>query len=329
VRDHVQAVTITDGKLVTTEHPDPVPGTGELLVRVAAAGVNGADALQAAGNYPAPPGSPPDIPGLEVAGTVAAVGAGVTRFQPGDRVMSIVGGGGQAELAITHERVALPCPPSLSWAEAGGFAEVFATAYDALFPQAGLRMGERVLIHGAAGGVGSAAVQLAAAAGCRVVASVRRPEHRDRVAQLAAAADSAAEVQVLAPDAAGEAGPFEVILELVGAPNFPANLHALEPWGRLVVIGVTAGTRIELDLRMVMVKRARILGSTLRNRPLEQKAVLSRQLETHVLPALAAGRLQVPVHQTYPLEDAQAAYEAFTAGGKLGKIVLVTEAAAA
>jgi NADPH:quinone reductase len=323
----VRAATITNGKLVVSDHPDPVPGAGELLVRVAAAGVNGPDMIQLAGHYHAPPGSPADIPGLEIAGTVVAVGAGATRFEPGDRVMSLIGGGGQAQLARAHEHTTLPCPPSLGWAEAGGFAEVFATAYDALFRQAGLAMGERVLIHGAAGGVGTAAVQLAAAAGCRVVASVRRPELRDGVAQLAAAASAGAEVQVLDPDAALEAGPFEVILELIGAPNFPANLHALAEWGRLGVFGLGGGPRIDLDLRMVMSKRARIMGSTLRNRPLEQKAALFRQLEARVLPALAAGRLRVPVHQTFPLEDVQAAYKQFTAGGKLGKIVLLTQAA--
>ena len=173
--DGMRAVTIADGRLVVAERPDPEPGRGELLVRVAAAGLNGADLHQLKGAYPAPPGSPPDIPGLELAGEVAAVGPGVFRFAEGDRVMAVVGGGGQAELAVVHERAAVPVPDGLGWPEAGGFPEVVTTAHDALFTQCGLGLGDRLLVHGAAGGVGTAAVQLGAAAGARVVASVRNP----------------------------------------------------------------------------------------------------------------------------------------------------------
>src|SRR6266567_4614703 len=161
----MRAVTIEDGKLAIREHPDPVPGAGELLVRVRAAGLNGADLHQLRGGYPAPPGSPADIPGLDVAGEVAGTGRDVTRFQVGDRVMAVVGGGGQGELALVHERLAMPVPDALSWPQAGGFPEVFTTAHDALFTQCGLQLGERVLVHGAAGGVGSAGVQLAATTG--------------------------------------------------------------------------------------------------------------------------------------------------------------------
>jgi NADPH:quinone reductase len=313
------AATIAGGRLHTADHPDPVPGTGELLVQVAAAGINGADMAQLAGNYPAPPGSPQDIPGLELAGVVAAVGPGVTRFEPGERVMAVVGGGGQAELAVVHERHALPVPERLGWAEAGGFPEVFTTAHDALFTQAGLGMGERLLVHGAAGGVGTAAVQLAVEAGARVVATVRNPDHRQAVAELGA--------EVLAPEKAADAGEFDVILELVGAPNFPANLHALATGGRLMVIGVGAGNKVELNLHVMMSKRARLLASSLRTRPLELKAAAARLVERHVLPAVEAGRIGVPVAATYPLAEAAAAYERFAAGGKLGKIVLVTPTA--
>src|SRR3954467_7200194 len=161
----MKAATIRDGELVVAEHPDPEPGAGEVLVKVASAGLNGADMLQRKGGYPAPPGSPPDIPGLELAGEVAALGRGAERFSEGDRVMGIAGGGGQAELAVVHERQLMPVPGSLAWPQAGGTPEVFTTAHDAIFTQCGLRAGERLLVHGAAGGVGTAAVQLLLAAG--------------------------------------------------------------------------------------------------------------------------------------------------------------------
>jgi NADPH:quinone reductase-like Zn-dependent oxidoreductase len=174
----MRAVTIRDGQLIVGEHPDPTPGSGEVLVRVKAAGLNGADMAQRRGRYPAPPGSPQDIPGLELAGEVAACGPGAERFAPGDRVMGIVGGGGQGELAVVHERVLVPVPDNLTWPEAGGVPEVFTTAHDAVFTQAGLQHGERLLVHGAAGGVGTAAVQLGHAAGARVTATVRNPDLR-------------------------------------------------------------------------------------------------------------------------------------------------------
>jgi NADPH:quinone reductase len=314
----VRAVTIQDGRLVVAERPDPEPGRGELLVRVAAAGVNGADLAQLMGHYPAPPGSPADIPGLELAGEVAAVGEGVLRFRPGDRVMTLVGGGGQAELAVAHERVAMPVPEQLDWPQAGGFAEVVTTAHDALFTQCGLGLGDRLLVHGAAGGVGTAAVQLAAAAGARVVASVRDRGHHAAVAALGAE-------RVVAPaEDWPQAGPFDVILELVGAPNFPANLEALAVGGRIAVIGTPAGSRVELDLRRLMALRGRLLASSLRTRSLEQKADAARRVEAQALPLVAAGRLRIPVAATFPLEAAQEAYDRFAAGGKLGKLVVVT-----
>ena len=174
----MRAATISDGSVGVAEHPDPVPGAGELLVEVRAAGVNGADLLQRAGHYPAPPGSPPEIPGLEFAGEIVDTGDGAERFSVGERVMAIVGGGGQAELAVVHERVAMRVPDAIDWEAAGALPEVFTTAHDALFTQAGLGLGERVLVHGGAGGVGTAAVQLGAAAGARVSATVRDPELR-------------------------------------------------------------------------------------------------------------------------------------------------------
>lgn len=310
----MRAVAIRDKEIVIEEHPDPAPGTGEVLVRVHAAGLNGADMMQRRGLYPAPPGSPQDIPGMEFAGEVTALGDGATRFEIGDRVMAIVGGGAQAELVTAHERVLMPVPDGLDWSAAGGLPEVFTTAHDAVFVQAGLRSGERLLVHGGAGGVGTAAIQLASAAGARVTATVRSEERREQVAALGAS--------VIAPEGFAEHGPFDVILELVGAPNLGENLQALATGGRIAVIGVSAGAKGELNLLALMGKRARIHGSTLRARPLEEKAITARLLEHEVLPLFDTGALRVPIAETFPLEQAAAAYDHFAAGGKLGKIVL-------
>ena len=310
----MRAATIRDGQIAPHEHPDPVPQAGELLVRVRAAGLNGADMMQLKGFYPAPPGSPPDIPGLELAGEVVATGDGVRRFEIGDRVMAIVGGGGQGELAIVHERVAMPIPEELDWTAAGGVPEVFCTAHDALFTQAGLTVGERLLVHGAAGGVGMAAVQLGTMAGARVTATVRNEQCREQIAALG--------VNALAPAEFADAGPFDVILELVGAPNFPANFDALAPLGRIGVVGIGAGAQADVDLRTLMYKRARLFGTVMRARSLEEKAVMTRAVEKAVLPGFASGDLSVFVAETFPLDEVAAAYERFQAGGKLGKIVL-------
>ena len=310
----MRAATIRDQQLTVEEHPDPVPGAGEVLVRVEAAGLNGADMHQLRGGYPAPPGAPKDIPGLELAGEVAGRGPGAERFTEGDRVMGIVGGGGQAELAVVHERILMPVPTRLTWVEAGGTPEVFTTAHDALFTQAGLRAGERLLVHGGAGGVGTAAIQLGRAAGARVTATVRNPDLREPVGELGA--------QVVDPEAFTEHGPYDVILELVGAPNLPGDLAALEVGGRITTIGIGAGAKAEVNLGLLMAKRARIHGSMLRARPIEEKALTARAMERSVLPLLANGDVRALIAETYPLSEAPAAYERFQAGGKLGKIVL-------
>ncbi len=310
----MRAATIRDGALSVQEHPDPVPEAGEVLVRVHASGLNGADLMQLAGRYPAPPGSPPDIPGLELAGEVLAAGRGASRFEPGDRVMAVVGGGGQAELAVVHERMCMPVPDELDWEAAGGVPEVFTTAHDALFTQAGLTAGERLLVHGAAGGVGIAAVQLGLMAGARVTATVRDEASRERVAALG--------VQAIAPDAFTEVGPYDVVLELVGAPNMPGNLSALAERGRICVIGVGAGAKFEFNLLAHMGRRARIHGSTLRSRSLEDKAAAARLVERQVLPGFALGDLSVPVAASFPLDRVADAYDRFRAGGKFGKVVL-------
>jgi NADPH:quinone reductase len=312
----MRAATIRDGEVRIEDHPDPEPGSGELLVRVRAAGLNGADMMQRRGRYPAPPGAPQDIPGLELAGEVAGVGPGVMRFQEGDRVMAVVAGGGQAELATVNERAAMAVPDELDWQQAGGFPEVYTTAHDAIFTQAGLEPGERLLVHGGAGGVGTAAIQLGRAAGARVTATVRREELRSEVEGLGA--------RVLPPEGFEEQGPFDVILELVGAPNLGANVMALATCGRIAVIGIAAGAKGELNLAALMGKRGQIMSSTLRPRPLEEKALAARLVERHVLPGVESGAVRVPVAATYPLEEVAEAYDRFAEGGKLGKVVLLT-----
>ena len=297
----MRAVTIKDGNLSVEDHPDPTPGEGEVLVAVMAAGLNGADMMQRRGLYPAPPGVPPDIPGLEFAGEVVQCGPGATRFAEGDRVMAIVAGGGQAELVVVHERMLMSVPENLSWNEAGGVPETFTTAHDGVFTQAGLKPGERLLVHGGAGGVGTAAIQLARASGARVTATVRNRDHHEAVRALGA--------NVISHEGFVEHGPFDVILELVGAPNLPADLEALALWGRIMVIGISAGAKAELNLGLAMQRRARIYNSTLRPRPLEEKAVTARAMERSVLPLLESGAVHVPIAATYPLEDAPAAYE--------------------
>jgi putative PIG3 family NAD(P)H quinone oxidoreductase len=312
----MHAVVIRDTKLHWEERDDPVPGDTELLVAVHSAGLNAADLVQRAGFYPAPPGWPADIPGMEFAGEVVAVGRQVTLFAVGDRVMAVVGGGAQATLALVDESHALAVPEGLPWAEAGGFPEVFTTAYDALFRQAELQMGEHVLVSGAAGGVGTAGVQLAARAGARVTATVRDPARRDAVAALGADV-------VLAPGDEAAQAPYDVVLELVGAPSLTNVLPHLATWGRVVVIGVGGGGRMEIELMDLMRKRVSIGGSTLRARSRREKADVAADMAAHVLPALGAGRLQIPVYDTFPLAEAEAAYDHFAAGSKFGKVVLV------
>jgi putative PIG3 family NAD(P)H quinone oxidoreductase len=310
----LRSVVITEGGLVIAERPDPEPGYGQVLVRVRAAGLNNADLMQRRGGYPAPPDAPADIPGLELAGEVAATGPGAERWRLGDRVMAVVGGGGQSTYALVHERLLIAVPDKIAWEAAGGFPEVFSTAYDALFTQCGLAPGDRLLVHGAAGGVGTAAVQLGVAAGARVTATIRNPNMMDGLESLGA--------WVVPSEGFGQHGPFDIIIELIGAPNMSENLKALAVGGRITVIGTGAGNVAEVSLGTLMAKRGRIMGSTLRARSLEEKAAVARAVESHVVPLLASERISVPVADTFPLDDAHAAYERFAAGSKFGKIVL-------
>jgi NADPH:quinone reductase len=309
------AAVIANKSLTVATVNTPTPGTGELLIAVHAAGLNNADRMQIAGFYAAPPGSPADIPGLELAGTVAAVGPDVFRFAVGDRVMAVVGGGALAEYCVAHERTVMALPEGIDWPSAGGFPEAFTTAHDALITQCGLVSGERLCVHGAAGGVGIAGVQIGALVGASVTATVRSESLRPRVASFGAS--------VVAPEEFGHHGPFDVVLELIGASNLSENIRALNIGGRISVIGVSAtGSKGELDLLALMGKRARICGSTLRARPLEQKADAARRVETQLVPHFGSGRLSVPVEATFALADVNAAYERFAEGGKLGKIIV-------
>jgi NADPH:quinone reductase len=313
----MRAVTIRDKRLSVEDHPDPEPGSGEVLIKVRAAGLNGADQMQLKGGYPPPPYAPKDIPGLELAGEVIALGPNAERFAVGDRVMGITGGGGQAQLATVHERTLMAIPDEVDFTAAGGFPETFTTAHDALVTRGGLVAGERLLVHGAAGGVGTAAVQIGCRIGAQVTATVRNADHRDAVAALGAVA--------IAPEGFSDHGPFDVILELVGAINLAENLMALDTEGRLAIIGTGAGSTAEINLGMLMMKRTRIFGSTLRARPLELKALTARAIERSILPGLQSGELTVPIAQTFPLEQAAAAYERFATGGKLGKVILTND----
>jgi len=298
----MRAVVIEEGRLVVAERPDPVPGTGEVLIRVRTAGINNADLMQAAGKYPPPPGTTPlDMPGLECAGELA---------ETGERVMALLPGAGQAELVAVDARHALPVPEGVDWPAAGGFMEAFATAHDALVTQAELRPGERLLVNGASGGVGTAAVQLGIALGAEVTGTARRDESRDLIRGLGAGTE---------PD-----GEYDVILELVGGELLTRDVEQLAPHGRLAVIGTGAGAQAEVNFHLLMQKRGRIHGSTLRSRSAEEKALVVARLGEDALPLLAAGRVAVPVQEVFPLDQAQAAYTAFGAGGKFGKLVLVT-----
>jgi NADPH:quinone reductase len=314
----MRAVTIVEERLEWLEHPDPEPGPGEVLVSVRAAGINAADLLQRRGFYPAPPGSPQDIPGMEFAGEVVGLGPGATRLAIGDRVMSITGGGGQAQLAVISENIAMRVPDDIPWDQAGGFPEAFCTAYDALFTQARLGPRERVLVSGAAGGVGTAAVQLAHAAGAHVVASVRSVARHPEVAGLGAD-------EVIEPDKVPEHGPYDVSLELVGAAGVAVVAPLLATGGRVVVIGVGSGAKVELNMLVLMGRRATIGGSTLRARTVEEKSTVARAVEESAVALLAERTIAVPVAERIPMAQAAEGYERFAAGGKFGKIVLVND----
>jgi len=298
------------------ERPDPEAGPEDVVVAARFAGLNPADLLQRAGRYPAPPGSPMDVPGLEVAGTVLACGERVSAWQPGDGVFGLVGGGGLADRVLVHERCLARVPERLTEEEAAAAPEAFITAHDAIRTQAGLQMGEHLLVHGAAGGVGSAAVQIGVTAGARVTAVVRSDSAAAAVAELGA---------TVVPEEAFPAGvsePVDVVLELVGAAHFPGNLEVLARLGRIVIVSVAGGTDLSLSLATLMQKRASLRGTVLRSRPLEEKGAAVRAFEREVLPGLSAGSMRPLVDSVYPAERFADAFDRLEGRGKLGKVLL-------
>lgn len=317
----MRAVTFTGAggnEVVRLEQrADPEPDGSDVLIAVRYAGLNPADLAQRAGRYPAPPGSPVDVPGLEVAGTVLAVGDAVAGLEPGDRVFGLVGGGGLADRVIAHERHLVTVPDTLAEREAAAVPEAFVTAHDALV-QGGLRLGALVVVNGANGAVGTAAVQIAASAGARVLAVVRSERLHAELATLGA--------DVITPDAAVEAararGGADLVLELVGASNLAGDLRSLAPQGHIVVVGAGAGADAALDLRQLMGRRATITGTGLRVRPLEQKAAAVQAFAREVVPHLATGRMRPLVDTVFPASEVTAAFDRLEAAGKLGKVLL-------
>jgi putative PIG3 family NAD(P)H quinone oxidoreductase len=293
------------------ERPDPVPGSDEVLVAATHSGINPADVSQRAGNYPPPPGAPADVPGLEVSGTVVACGENVAEWQEGDRVFGLVGGGGLADRVRVHARHVARVPDRLNDEQAAAAPEAFITAHDAAFTQGGLRPGERLLVNGANGGVGLAGVQLGVATGARVLATVRSDAVRERLEEMGA--------ELVALD---EVRGVDVVLELVGGPNIPADLQALATQGRIVVVSSAAGDSVELPVRLLMGRRATMRGTLLRARPIEQKAAAAQAFAREVVPLLESGAVEPVVDRVFPAEQAAEAFEHIQQPGKFGKVLL-------
>jgi NADPH:quinone reductase-like Zn-dependent oxidoreductase len=314
----VWTLTIKEGALEMLERDTPQPGPLDVVVAVRAAGVNAADLMQRLGFYPAPAGAPPDAPGMELAGVVSAVGERVIEPLLGRRVGAIVGGGAQATHCLVPSEHLLFLPEQVSWEEAGGFPEAFSTAYDALVSQGHLATGERVLVSGATGGVGVAGVQIAHALGAEVIAVTRTDEYHAALRALGAD-------ETVTLDEVGSLKGVDVVLELLGAAHLGVAQRILNPFARVVVIGVGAGSRVEIDLLNVMRTRSTITGSTLRSRSREEKAHVARLVGDTLVPRWTRGDLQVPLARVFDLRDAEAAYEYFGAPGKFGKVVLRVE----
>ena len=313
------------GNLQLTEAADPVPGPGEVVIEVAAAGLNRADVLQRQGNYPVPPGASP-YPGLEVSGRIGALGEGVSQLQVGQEVVALLAGGGYAEKVAVPAGQVLPVPEGLDLVTAAALPETAATVYSNLFMEADVQPGDFVLIHGAAGGIGTMAIQMVAAFGAVPMVTAGSAE------KLALAAELGAETLINYRDedfveavreATGGHG-ADAILDVVGAKYLQRNLDALAIGGRLVVIGLQGGSRAELDLNALMRKRAGIIGTTLRSRPVEEKSAIMAALRRSVWPLVEAGQVRALVDRTFPLAEAAAAHEYFDSGEHKGKILLTT-----
>jgi len=303
------------------EVPTPEPGPGQVRVRVRAAGLNRADILQRWGRYPAPPGWPADIPGLEYAGEIDVPGAGAARWHAGDRVMGLVGGGAHAEAVVVHQDEVLPIPAGLPFTDAAAIPEAFLTAYDALAVRGRLRAGERVLIHAVGSGVGTAATQLAQRLGATVLGTSRQATKLERA--KAYGLDVGIDTSIASfRDAVG--APVNVILDVLGGPAFADNLEVLALRGRLVMLGFLQGTRTEADLTPILRKRLEIIGSVMRARSLEERIPLVREFAERVLPMFKPdGPLLPVVGAVFPLTDLARAHEAMERDETFGKVVLV------
>src|SRR6266478_8878096 len=330
----MKAVTITSfggvEGLEIRDVPDaPRAALDRVRVRVRAAGLNRADILQRLGRYPAPPGYPQDIPGIEFAGEVSEVGDDARTWNVGDRVFGIIGGGGQAQYVTVPENHLAAIPPNLDWAEAAAVPEVFMTAHDALFTQCGLTIGERVLIHAAGSGVGTAAIQLVRATGAFAYGTSRTADKLQKAKEF-----GLTESVVAGPDPmqfaeafkqwTGDKG-FEVILDLVGAAYLKANLELLATRGRLIFVGTTSGTKAEIDYSIVMHKRLRIMGTSLRTRSIEEKATATRLFAEQVVPLLASGAVRPVIDRVFQMEEVRAAHERIESNESFGKVVLMIE----
>jgi NADPH:quinone reductase len=304
----------------------PSPGSGEVLVRVRASALNRADLLQREGRYPAPPGWPADIPGMEIAGEIAATGPGVALWKKGDRVFGIVGGGGNAELVVTHERTLAPVPPNLTWTEAAAVPEAFITAHDALVMQADVRASERVLIHAVGSGVGLAALQLARAAGAVPYGDARTEDKINRACTLGLEQgivagedpnDIAKQIMALTNGAG-----VEIVLDLVGGPYVAASIAAAAPRGRIILIGTMAGRDASIPVGTILGKRLTIRGTVLRARPLEEKILATRAFTAQVCPMLARGVVRPNIDRVFPLDEIGAAHRYLESNATFGKVVI-------
>jgi NADPH:quinone reductase len=306
------------------ERPKPEPGLGQIRVRVHASALNRADVSQRRGNYPAPPGSPPDISGMEYAGEVDALGPDSAMWTAGDRVMGIIGGGGHAEYVCVHEREAIRIPKSMSWENAAAIPEAFLTAYDALFNRLDAHVGETVLIHAVASGVGTAALQAARAAGLCVVGTARSPAKLERATRygLDVAIDSSSGDWAAKVEQAIGVERVHAVVDLVGGNYLAGNLRVLAKRGRIVLVGLTAGAVSELNMGVVLRKRLTIVGTVLRARPLEEKISLAREFEERVVPLFEGGRLEPVVDRVFSFEEIRAAHDLMESNATFGKIVL-------
>jgi putative PIG3 family NAD(P)H quinone oxidoreductase len=309
--------------LMPEERPVPMPGAGEILVKVAAAGVNRPDVMQRMGLYPPPKGAP-DIPGLEIAGTVAACGTDVKRWKEGDKVNALVIGGGYAQYCLAHEIHALPMPARLSPAEAAAIPETFFTVWHNVFERGGLRAGETLLVHGGSSGIGTTAIQLAKAFAARVITTAGSAEKCEACRKLGAdvAVNYKSEDFVAATKAATNGVGADVILDMVGGDYIERNYEAAAVEGRIVQIAFQSSPTAKVDFRRIMLKRLHHTGSTLRSRSIEDKALIARAVEQRVWPLIAAGTVNPIMDKTYALAEAAAAHARMEASAHIGKIVL-------